>query len=145
MISVYNMNLKRSKILFSLLCLVCLVQNFHAQTTMEEKIIIAHRGASGYLPEHTLESKALAYGLGSDYLEQDIVLTQDDVPIVMHDIYLDEVTNVNTIFPDRARSSAYMSVLTELLGSRSILNVSQRVARRFQYTACRKRLKWCKE
>ena len=127
--SLCNMNVRRSKILFSLLCLVCLVQNFHAQTTMEEKIIIAHRGASGYLPEHTLEAKALAYGLGSDYLEQDIVLTQDDVPIVMHDIYLDEVTNVNTIFPDRARSDGRYYVIDFSFVDLQKLNVHERINR----------------
>ncbi|SUX72645.1 glycerophosphodiester phosphodiesterase [Citrobacter freundii] len=36
-----------------------------------EKIVIAHRGASGYLPEHTLPAKAMAYAQGADYLEQD--------------------------------------------------------------------------
>ena len=36
-------------------------------------VVIAHRGASGYLPEHTLPAKALAYAMGADYLEQDIV------------------------------------------------------------------------
>ncbi|AGO15307.1 periplasmic glycerophosphodiester phosphodiesterase [Glaesserella parasuis 29755] len=37
--------------------------------TQSDKLIIAHRGASGYLPEHTLESKALAFGQQADYLE----------------------------------------------------------------------------
>ena len=41
--------------------------------------VIAHRGASGYLPEHTLEAKAMAYAMGADYLEQDLVLTKDDI------------------------------------------------------------------
>ena len=49
----------------------------------EGKIVIAHRGASGYLPEHTLESKALAYGMGADYLEQDLVMTKDDQLVVI--------------------------------------------------------------
>ena len=40
--------------------------------------IIAHRGASGYLPEHTLPAKALAFVMGADYLEQDLVATADD-------------------------------------------------------------------
>ena len=40
-----------------------------------EKIVIAHRGASGYLPEHTLPAKAMAYAQGADYLEQDLVMT----------------------------------------------------------------------
>ena len=51
-------------------------------------LVIAHRGASGYLPEHTLAAKALAYGLGADFLEQDLVLTKDDVPVVLHDIFV---------------------------------------------------------
>ena len=74
-----------------------------AQTTMAtaDKIVIAHRGASGYLPEHTLESKALAYGMGADYIEQDVVMTKDNVIIVLHDPYLDRVTDVMEKFPDR--------------------------------------------
>ncbi len=66
-------------------------------------VIIAHRGASGHLPEHTLPAKALGYAMGADYLEQDIVATRDDRLIVLHDIHLDRVTDVATRFPDRAR------------------------------------------
>ena len=40
-----------------------------AQTS--RPVVIAHRGASGYLPEHTLEAKALAHEMGADFLEQD--------------------------------------------------------------------------
>lgn len=68
-----------------------------------QPIVIAHRGASGYLPEHTLAAKAYAHALGADFLEQDIVLTRDDVPIVLHDIHLDTVTDVATKFPGRQR------------------------------------------
>jgi glycerophosphoryl diester phosphodiesterase len=67
-------------------------------------LVIAHRGASGYLPEHTAEAKALAYGMGADYLEQDVVATRDAQLIVLHDITLDAVTDVATVFPGRARS-----------------------------------------
>ncbi len=66
-------------------------------------LVIAHRGASGYLPEHTLEAKALAYGMGAHYLEQDIVATRDDELVVLHDIHLDRVTNVAEKFPERKR------------------------------------------
>lgn len=66
-------------------------------------IVIAHRGASGYLPEHTEGAKVLAIAQGSDYVEQDVVLTKDEVPVVMHDIHLDQVSNVADIFPDRKR------------------------------------------
>ena len=65
--------------------------------------IIAHRGASAYLPEHTFAAKALAHEMGADYLEQDVVATRDDELVVLHDIYLDRVTNVASRFAERAR------------------------------------------
>ena len=69
-----------------------------------DKIVIAHRGASGYLPEHTLEAKAMAYAMGADYIEQDLVMTADDQLIVLHDITLDRTTDVAERFPGRARA-----------------------------------------
>lgn len=66
-------------------------------------VVIAHRGASGYLPEHTLPGKALAYTMGADYLEQDVVATRDDELVVLHDIHLDRVTNVAARFAGRHR------------------------------------------
>lgn len=71
---------------------------------MHEVIVIAHRGASGYLPEHTLAAKALAYAMGADYLEQDVVATRDDVLVVLHDIHLDRISDVATRYPNRARA-----------------------------------------
>lgn len=70
-------------------------------------IVIAHRGASGYLPEHTLEAKALAIGMDADYVEQDVVLTRDDVPIVTHDITLEDVSDIASHFPGRARADGH--------------------------------------
>ncbi|MEM8499178.1 MAG: glycerophosphodiester phosphodiesterase [Pseudomonadota bacterium] len=70
---------------------------------MDNKIVIAHRGASGYLPEHTLAAKAAAHVMGADYIEQDVVMTKDDHLVVLHDPYLDRVTDVMERFPDRAR------------------------------------------
>ncbi len=69
-----------------------------------EKIVIAHRGASGYLPEHTLAAKAMAYAMGAHYIEQDLVMTRDDQLIVLHDITLDRTTDVAQRFPGRARA-----------------------------------------
>ena len=65
--------------------------------------VIAHRGASGYLPEHTLPAYALGYGQGADWIEPDVVLTGDDVPIALHDHTLDRVTDVATRYPGRRR------------------------------------------
>ena len=67
-------------------------------------VVIAHRGASGYLPEHTLASKKLAFEMGADFLEQDIVATRDDELLVLHDVHLDRVSDVAVRFPDRQRS-----------------------------------------
>ncbi len=67
-------------------------------------IEIAHRGASGYLPEHTLEAVALAHGLGADYIEQDVAMSADGVPVVLHDLTLDATTDVASRFPGRARA-----------------------------------------
>ena len=64
-------------------------------------IIIAHRGASGYLPEHTRPAKALALAMGADYLEQDVVASRDGELVVLHDIHLDRVTDVATRHPLR--------------------------------------------
>lgn len=68
-----------------------------------DTLVIAHRGASGYLPEHTLEAKAYAHALGADFIEQDVVATRDDQLIVLHDIHIDRVTNVADLYPGRSR------------------------------------------
>lgn len=77
----------------------------------QDKLVIAHRGASGYLPEHTLESKALAVGQKADYLEQDLVMTKDNKLVVMHDHFLDGITNVADKFPDRKRADGHFYVM----------------------------------
>jgi len=60
---------------------------------MQTFIVIAHRGASGYLPEHTLEGAAMAHAMGPEYIELDVVLTVDDHLVVLHDLWLDAVTD----------------------------------------------------
>lgn len=77
------------------------------QTTRSGPIVIAHRGASGYLPEHTTEAATLAHAMAVDFIEQDVVLTKDGVPVVMHDVTLNGVTNVADVFAGRAVDSKY--------------------------------------
>ncbi len=96
-------------------------------SAFNEKIVIAHRGASGYLPEHTLASKTLAYAMGAHFLEQDIVLTTDDHPIVLHDIYLDTMTNVASAFPARVRDDGRYYAIDFTLTEIKTLRVSERV------------------
>ena len=67
--------------------------------------VIAHRGASGDLPEHTLEGYALAIEQGADVIEPDLVVTADGVLVARHDGYLSTTTNVadHPEFADRRR------------------------------------------
>lgn len=109
-----------------LLAVLMMLSAVHAQEGAKP-MIIAHRGASGYLPEHTLEAKAMAYAMGADYLEQDVVLTQDGVPIVVHDIILDAVTNVAEVFPGRARADGHFYALDFTLAEIKRLKVHERV------------------
>jgi glycerophosphoryl diester phosphodiesterase len=66
-------------------------------------LILAHRGASGYVVEHTAEAYAMAHVMKSDYIEMDVVLSRDGIPILLHDLTLDSTTDVAERFPDRAR------------------------------------------
>lgn len=91
-----------------------------------QPLVIAHRGASGYLPEHTLPAKALAHAMGAGYLEQDIVLTKDDVPLVLHDIYLDTISDVAVHFPTRHRENGRYYALDFTLAEIKQLNASER-------------------
>jgi glycerophosphoryl diester phosphodiesterase len=92
---------------------------------MAQKIVIAHRGASGYLPEHTLEAKAMAYAMGADYIEQDVVMTKDDQLIVLHDITLDRTTDVNDKFPGRAREDGRYYAIDFTLAEIKTLRASE--------------------
>jgi glycerophosphoryl diester phosphodiesterase len=89
--------------------------------------VIAHRGASGYLPEHTLEGVAMAHAMGADYIEQDVVLTLDDELIVLHDLYLDAVTDVTEKFPDRKREDGHHYAIDFTLEEIKTLRVHERV------------------
>lgn len=57
-------------------------------------LVIAHRGASGYRPEHTLEAYRLAIDLGADYIEPDLVITADGVLVARHDAELSVSTDI---------------------------------------------------
>ncbi len=67
-------------------------------------LVIGHRGASGYLPEHTLASYAKAIEQGVQYIEPDLVLTKDGHLIARHEPILDGTTNVSAVF-DASRKS----------------------------------------
>jgi glycerophosphoryl diester phosphodiesterase len=66
-----------------------------------EPIVIAHRGASGYLPEHTLGGYELAVRMGADYIEPDLQITSDGALVAIHDDTLTRTTNVAALFAQR--------------------------------------------
>jgi glycerophosphoryl diester phosphodiesterase len=63
--------------------------------------VIAHRGASGYRPEHTIEAYRLAIDMGADAIEPDLVITRDGVLIARHENEIGGTTDVADRFPDR--------------------------------------------
>jgi glycerophosphoryl diester phosphodiesterase len=93
-----------------------------------QPIVIAHRGASGYLPEHTLAAKALAHGLGADFLEQDVVATRDSQLVVLHDLYLDDVSDVARKFQGRHRDDGRHYVVDFDLAELRALTIFERRA-----------------
>jgi glycerophosphoryl diester phosphodiesterase len=65
------------------------------------KQAIAHRGASGYAPEHTFPSYQLALDQHADFVEPDLAISKDGVLVCLHDDTLERTTNVEDVFPDR--------------------------------------------
>jgi glycerophosphoryl diester phosphodiesterase len=66
-------------------------------------LLVAHRGASGYAPEHTIPAYELAIEQGADIIEPDLQVTRDGRLIALHDLTLERTTNVGEVFPDRFR------------------------------------------
>jgi glycerophosphoryl diester phosphodiesterase len=64
------------------------------RTQAATPIVIGHRGAAGYVPEHTLAGYALAVFQGADFIEPDLVMTKDGELIARHEPILDDTTDV---------------------------------------------------
>jgi glycerophosphoryl diester phosphodiesterase len=64
--------------------------------------VIAHRGASGYAPEHTLVAYKKAVEMNADYIELDLHMTKDGEFVAIHDATLERTTNVEEVYPNRA-------------------------------------------
>jgi glycerophosphoryl diester phosphodiesterase len=110
-----NMKLKASLALLSLALLQACGDGEPAFNTLsgEAPIVIGHRGASGERPEHTLASYQLAIDQGANFIEPDLVLTQDGVMIVRHEPMLGGTTDVATKFPARKTKKMVDGVETE--------------------------------
>jgi glycerophosphoryl diester phosphodiesterase len=100
------------RLLFVLLVLISVpvslvpVSAEHFSVQKNRKILVAHRGASSYAPEHTLAAYRLALSQGADYVEQDLQISKDGVLVCLHDLTLERTTDVEEVFPDRARTES---------------------------------------
>lgn len=104
--------------------LLCLPVTVYAASY--KPTITGHRGACGYLPEHTLEGKAMAYALGVDFVEQDVVFTKDNVLVVLHDHTLETTTDVVKKFPGRHRADGSYYAIDFTLAEIKSLIVTER-------------------
>ena len=74
-------------------------------------LVFGHRGACGYLPENTMESFELAFQLGSDAIEFDVVMTRDGHPVILHD---EDLTLTTTVLETELSTKVYYLTLEEL-------------------------------
>lgn len=72
------------------------------QETDRSKICIAHGGAGAYAPFNSMASFELALTMNPDYIETDLQLSKDGVLVCIHDVSLEEATNIEEVFPDRS-------------------------------------------
>ena len=77
-------------------------------------IVIAHRGASGYMPDHTLEGYTKAVELGADFIEPDLVSTKDGVLIARHEPNLKDTTDI-AIRPEFAQYKRTMMSVSNVM------------------------------
>lgn len=93
------------------LCAACVLAALHAMDTRAQPSsaqsrkpwLIAHRGASAYAPENTIPAFELAAAQRATYVEFDLQLTKDRQIVCLHDETLERTTDVEEVFPDRAR------------------------------------------
>src|SRR5687767_5109116 len=80
----------------------------------ERPLVIAHRGASGYRPEHTLAAYELGARMGADYIELDLVATKDGVLVARHENEISQTTDVadHPEFADRRTTKTIEPGLT---------------------------------
>ena len=86
------------------------------------KALIAHRGASGYAPEHTAAAYKLAIEQKADFVEPDLAVTKDNILICLHDDTLERTTNVADVYPERASAPSAATESTRRPGKHWLAN-----------------------
>jgi len=85
----------------ALLAIMSTLAAIPALAADERPLVIAHRGASGYRPEHTLGAYRLGLEMGADCIEPDLVMTKDGELVVRHEPEIGATTDVAEKFPER--------------------------------------------
>ena len=109
--------------------IVFFAYSIFSQSAYAKKLVIAHRGASGYLPEHTYSGAVMAHASGADFLELDVVMSKDGHLIVMHDLTLNATTNVEEVFPEKNNKKGKSQVIDFTLNEIKLLKVHERSSR----------------
>jgi glycerophosphoryl diester phosphodiesterase len=87
-------------------------------------IVVGHRGAPGYRPEHTLAGYELAIRMGADFVEPDLVCTADGVLVARHDVQLSTTTDIGA-HPELASTLVQDLTLAQLRTLRAIERVPE--------------------
>ncbi len=130
-----------SRLLFSLFTIANAIGYVSCNLNNLQPLIIAHRGASGYIPEHSIPAYQLAMDLNTNYIEPDLCLSKDGVFVALHDLLLDDTTNVAS-FPEYSNRKKTQEVDGQMLtgyfvsdftiGELKQLGLNQRLSQRTQ-------------
>jgi glycerophosphoryl diester phosphodiesterase len=112
---------------FALIAILSVFISCSHSSLLKSKVVVAHRGASGYLPEHSLAGVAMSHSWGVDYIEADVVLTKDHHPVVLHDIHLDTTTNVAKKYSKRKRRDGRYYAIDFTLREIKRLKLNERI------------------
>lgn len=89
-------------LLASIILITFIISTLGQSPPATKPLLIAHRGASAYAPEHTLAAYRMAIRQAADFVEQDLQVTKDGALVCLHDAELSRTTNAAEVFPDRA-------------------------------------------
>ena len=92
--------------------------------------VIAHRGLPRLFPEHSLSGLQNVLKYNIDYVEPDLVLSKEGVPVVLHDIHLDTTTNVSKVFPKKVRKDGRFYAIDFTLEDLKKLTINHRISLR---------------
>lgn len=85
---------------FALIVLAAACGSTSESVDRSNAVVIAHRGASGHAPEHTLEAYSIGHEMGADFIEPDLVMCRDGYLVCSHDLTVRRESNVAFLYPD---------------------------------------------